>query len=42
MKYVHPELKLIRFDGLDVLTSSLPIIPKEVGDEPESTEGAEF
>lgn len=38
MRYVKPELELIRFQNHDILTDSdeLPIIPAEVGEEPAS------
>ena len=38
MRYVKPELELIRFQNHDILTDSdeLPIVPAEAGDELES------
>ena len=40
MRYVKPELELIRFQNHDILTDSdeLPIVPAEAGDELESFE----
>lgn len=40
MKYVRPELELIRFDNRDILTDSneLPILPLEEGGEEDFSE----